>query len=93
MGNRPRSVSLDVGPKLHHVTPVSLTERVARPHAFAQSENSLLPLQIPLPHVSGCLGQELSGDAQSGPQGLASLGEASTSVGANLPAHLGKLPT
>ena len=92
MGNSPHSVSLDVAPKFHHVIPVFLTERVAHPHAFAQSENSLLPPQTPPPHVSGCLCQELSGDSQSGAQGLASVREGSTSIGTNLLAHLGKLP-
>lgn len=76
VGNRPRSVCLDVAPKLHRAVPVSLPERVPWPHTL-----SLLPARTPLPHVSGCLGPELSGDAQSGPQGLASLGEGPTCTG------------
>lgn len=80
VGNRPCSIAWTLPPSSTTLS-LLLSRRGRQPHTSTQSENSLLPAHMPLPHASGCLGLELSGDAQSGPQGLASLGEGPTCTG------------
>ena len=60
VGNRPCSVCRDVAPKLHHVVPVSLTERVTWPHTFL----SCLPTHLSLTRLAALVWSSLGTPSQ-----------------------------